>query len=341
MAKGLALAQCCPICDAKRNLSRCSACHVVSYCSREHQVGDRKRHKQACNAVKTTQKRMDYEEQALRAHPGDFSMPANVFEAGKGSFYSIYGTRDYMAARFALVEALLKNNTLRAVEAALDHLLDMLQLCRGDNMGVRDLVPPLYLRLGKDQESYDFVKWWGTTAQEKHYRWRDLGAPYLDVKDADVFESVKTLCRGLRALSHIVSLTLIKIRLLLDLEALENSQCISERLPQEVLDNIKGHLVGPIVARNKGIMSSNIHHDRVEQLRTQMDQLYGLVKARNEHFWPALLHPGQHLHARPEAYTKGGTAEMQLALQYCYASWIETPGAINVIRDLMENEESG
>jgi hypothetical protein len=40
-----------------------------------------------------------------------------------------------MRARFALVEALQKVRTHESVKAQLEHLQDMLRLCRGDNMG--------------------------------------------------------------------------------------------------------------------------------------------------------------------------------------------------------------
>ena len=76
-----------------------------------------------------------------------------------------------MRWRYALVEALLTEHTYAAVSAALDHLLDMLRLCRGDNMGVRDSVPALYLRLGREQECYDFIKWWATMGEQSNYDW--------------------------------------------------------------------------------------------------------------------------------------------------------------------------
>ncbi len=95
---------------------------------------------------------MSQEEQKLRDHPGDWMMAANAFESSVGHFWGITLTREYMRARYALVEALGKVNTRDAVQAQLDHLLDMLRLCRGDNMGVRYLVPHLMLRLNQDQE---------------------------------------------------------------------------------------------------------------------------------------------------------------------------------------------
>ena len=67
--------------------------------------------------------------------------------------------RDYMRASFALVQALLKIDTHAAAKTAHDHLMDMIRLCRSDNLGVRSLMAPLKLRLGKDQECYDFCLW--------------------------------------------------------------------------------------------------------------------------------------------------------------------------------------
>lgn len=83
--------------------------------------------------------------------------PPNLFEASVGHFWGIHETRPYMRSRYAVVEAYLAIDTYAAVEAARSHLADMLRLCRGDNMGVRDLVPAILLRLGRDQECYDFV----------------------------------------------------------------------------------------------------------------------------------------------------------------------------------------
>ena len=53
-----------------------------------------------------------------------------------------------MRARMDLVTALLKINTRDAVSASLEHLLDMLRLCRGDNLGVRDIVPGVGIHYG-------------------------------------------------------------------------------------------------------------------------------------------------------------------------------------------------
>lgn len=84
--------------------------------------------------------------------------------------WGILETRPYMRARYELVDAILlsygtASGPVDVVQMALDHLLDMMRLCRGDNMGVRQLIPALYIRLGRDRDAYDFMKWYVTTSR--------------------------------------------------------------------------------------------------------------------------------------------------------------------------------
>jgi len=312
---------------------------VVFYCSREHQTSDRPAHKSACNGIKIAQQTLATEEQKLRAHPGDFLTPANPMESAVGHFWGIHETRPYMRARYAVVEALLNVKSLDAVNAALDHVLDLLRLCRSDNMGVRELVPALFLRLGKDQECYDFVKWWFTTGQESDYDWGDTNLPFLDVRGADAFEGVALYTKGYSNLSMVITVTLLKIQILLDLRALQTaSLAIGDRVPQEILDNISSQFVDSIVGQKKDLMASNNVSSYIQELQTQVEQLYKAVEKSNQHFWPALLNPGNNLKARPEMYSAGTPQQMQLCLQHTYESWVETPGAVDVIRRLVESD---
>jgi hypothetical protein len=336
----LSLTSHCPVCSSNEHLLRCQACKVQFYCSRDHQVIDRDAHKKACNGIKKAQQILDTEEQKLRDHPGDFMTPPHLFEEGVGHFWGIHETRPYMRARYALIESLLKMKTFHAVQSALSHALDMLRLCRGDNIGVRDCMPAMFLRLGKDQECYDFVKWYCTTGQDPHYDWGDMDLGFLDVKSADAFESVELYTGKYASISFVVAVALIKFRLLLDVKALHNSTVLSEKVPQELLDNIRGQLVSSIVAGNKDIMESKDQIPLIKKLESQVEELYKAVNSSNKFFWPALLRPGSHLTARPQMYSQGTVEHMQLVLQYSYASWVETPGAIDMIRALAKKDSS-
>ncbi|KAF4627905.1 hypothetical protein G7Y89_g10247 [Cudoniella acicularis] len=327
----------CPVCNSKNKLSKCAGCKVVPYCSKEHQVAHHNSHKAACNAIQRAQKNLDREEQALRSHPGDMFMPTNVFEDAVGHFWGIHETRDYMRARYALIEALLKVKQFDAVQAAFDHIMDILRLCRSDNMGVRSQAPALFLRLGKDQECYDFIKWWSTTGERDDYDWGDMDMPYLDLKGEDVFEPVDLYTEEFHDLGHTVAITLLKIKLLLDVKALHSSTVIGEVIPQEVLDNIRGQLVTrTVIIEHKDIMEGKDHAPLIEKLESQVEELFKSVNSTNKFFWPALLNPRSNLTARPSHYSPGTKEHMQLTLQFTYDAWAETPGAIDIIRDLVK-----
>lgn len=124
-----------------------------------------------------------------------------------------------MQARHDYITAILNARTREAVEIAPRESLEMLRLCRGDNLSVRSQVPGLYLRLGRDQEAYDFIKWYAMKGGS-NYDWRDMSLPFLDLQREDAFEAVigKPLSYDV---SFKMALTLIKIRLLKDLESMQ------------------------------------------------------------------------------------------------------------------------
>ena len=323
------------------NLLRCLGCNAIYYCGREHQLADREAHKAECNSVKKATKTLASEEQRLRSLPADMFMPQPIFEEHAGHFWGIHETRPYMRARYGLVEALLKFKTYAAVKAAHGHLMEMLRLCRGDNMGVRDIVPALFLRLGDDQGCYDFCVWYATTGQDSDYDWGDTDLGFLDVKDANVFESVpENMVGKYFDLSHSVALTLLKIKVIMDVRTLRDSSVIGEKVPQEIIDGIRTQLVtGTVIARHIKVTDIDSQKSVIQKLEGQIKDLYTAIDARNKHFWPALLNPGANLAARPSAYSHGTGSEMQLVLKYNYDAWSETPGAIDVIRDLKQGSK--
>lgn len=87
-------------------------------------------------------------------------------------------------------------------------------------LGVRDLLPAMLLRLDRDQECYDFMKWYATVGQEGDYDWGDMDLGFLDVKDANVFESVEPFVNKYSDLCFVVNITLLKIKLLIDIQNL-------------------------------------------------------------------------------------------------------------------------
>ena len=313
------------------------------YCNGEHRSAHSETHEPLCDMVSKLGAKVKSEEQLLRSAYPYAWLRGDIFKNYQGSFWGILETREYMRARLALVFALGQVNTCASLQAQVDHLLDMLRLCRRDNMGVRDMLPAILLRLNKDQECYDFIKWWQTTGRQG-YDYANIELPYLDTRNANVFESVDDLfcCAGggRNNLSSLVAVTLLKIKLILDLEALQNSTLVGGKVPPEILDDIQRHVVrSSVVSLDRRLRERGDHAAYLKSLEVQVYNLYTAVHTSNAYLWPCLVNPGAHLFALPTASDSAGSVgEMQLVLQHSYNAWAETPGAIDTIKRLMAED---
>jgi hypothetical protein len=310
----------CHVCGLKTNNSRCGGCKVVFYCGQEHQTSDRPAHKGFCGKIKKARTRLEAQEITLRAHAGDMDTPPNAFAdggEGLGRFWGYKGTRPYMQARYSLIDALLRINTTQAIEAALEHGMDMLRLNRSDNQGIRSIIPSLFLRLRRDQECYDLLKRWNTISQgeDDEFDWTTT------TKDQDAFEPVIDFLKGFNPLSHLVSLSLLKIRMLIDMRGFSTKPRSQD-------------FVSSIVAKDRTTFESGGSEVICDWLRKLVMNLYVAVVCANQHFWPALLSPGDNLTIRPNGFMMGSQAEMQVTLQWSYNAWVETPGAFAVLEEM-------
>jgi hypothetical protein len=218
----------------------------MPYCGRDHQIAHRGQDKAACNGVKKAQQELDRARRAATACRQFFLV--TFLTSMLVTFGELYDAR--LHAPYGLVEAILKIKSIQVVQVASNHVKDMLHLCRGNNMGVRDVLPHLLLRLGRDQECYDFIKWWAIVKKRSDYDWDDLNLPLLDVKVAVTFDPVALFVGKRPNLSHIVDLTVMKIRPLMDFISLQNFSVVCEAVPQEVRETIRGQLVSNVVTQN-------------------------------------------------------------------------------------------
>ncbi|EFQ35204.1 MYND finger [Colletotrichum graminicola] len=326
----------CAVCHSRTKLSRCAGCQVVYYCGRDHQVRHRKAHKSDCNQIKEYRERYLQEENALRN--GAESERGWTWDMAVGRFWGIQETRPYMQARFGYIGTLMSINTVDGIEMALNHQLDMLRLCRGDNMGIRSYPPHLMIRLRRDQEAYDFVKWWAVTAENSHYDWGSMELPHMNLKGEDAFEGVSKFAKRFGSLSHKMAVTLLKVRLYLDLRDLRNvDRAFKDVLPQEVTDSIKWHVVRTDVvgARRDLIEKTNTAAATgrlLEALKEQITTMVRNVKESNSHMWPGMFNPRTLLPELPDMFTMGSLEETTLTWAECAKGWTETPGSLAVVK---------
>lgn len=296
----------------------------MPYCCREHQISDRNNHKVDCSAVKKCKKNLEREEQKLRK---------NVPEEGADHFSEVDETHPYMLARHRLVDKLLNIRTYDAAKAAFNHFMEMTRLCRGIN-AFQFIVPALFIRLGKIQECYDFLKWYATTGSREDYDWENMNQTYLDVRDADVFESIAEFTAESADVGYILPLMLIKMRLLMDIKSLQNSDFLDEleMLPPEMVDRIRKEVAGKIVSKRTGIFMIKEQDRLIEKLEQQMRELYIFANKKIERFWARLLIAEDYLSANPSACNIG------LKLFYYHDALLETPGSIDMIKEWVRKD---
>ena len=90
-------------------------------------------------------------------------------------------------------------------------------------------------------------------------------------------------------------------------------------------------------AISKQLIERDDHKEDIARVKNDVKMMYKAAKASNIHFWPAVLHPGDNLTTKAGSWYHGNKEEMQLALQYTYRAWVETPGAIEAIEVLSED----
>ncbi|KAJ2999004.1 hypothetical protein NUW58_g150 [Xylaria curta] len=260
--------------------------------------------------------------------------PANAFETHVGHFWGLLNTRDYMRARFGLARQLFLLGTLDGVSEGLDHLQDMLRLCRSDNMGVRDIVPAIMLRLDLDQECYDFIKWWATYP-DGNYDWGDPTLPFLNIHGADVLENPDFLLGEFSSLNFVVALLVLKLKLLIDIRNLKIARKIFAQhyLPVELRDQIEQNVIrSPLSAKLQ--KESHISLVKTEiKILSHVRQIGTNLAEISHHFMFCLFEPEEALLHAPSAYTRGSWEEMALAMQNSYATWWETEGVFDLLND--------
>ncbi|TLD11836.1 hypothetical protein PspLS_11335 [Pyricularia sp. CBS 133598] len=357
---GLPFSKCSdPACPQVVNLQRCSACKAVVYCSRDHQASDRPRHKSSCILVKKQMVAYEAEASTLQARidPGEYGQmlgaQANFgVRALSEMFTAIAGAttqvpRSYLQARFDLITALLNIRTGEAVEAALGHAMAMLNADRGDVLGVRSMVPTLLLRLGRDQEAYDFIKWYEKVPRET-YRWGDPAEPFLNMTNEDATEEwddMEMRRLSVEKLPFLASLVLLKVRLALDLANLtdfvtkqsQNAGNEQDDLEAAKMQWVREEAMSGVLQNRPDLVSrcgSSQGEALQESNRAQIKKLIAATSTRNKHYWPALHNPTQYSHESPTVYARGSREEVILAFRETWYGWSETPQALDFIKAL-------
>ncbi|KAH6960316.1 hypothetical protein DER45DRAFT_627423 [Fusarium avenaceum] len=327
---------------AERDSIRCTGCMVVRYCSAAHQALDRNRHEKGCKIVKNTRRILDMEHEILQSELADASTSESIFGDDVGYLYI-----DYLNARYDMVHSLLEGfgapgGNIEAVNEALENLLDMFRRPRRQHMVVEEIVPHLYLRLNRDQEAYDFLKWYTSTVVESNCDRENINITYLDVNDADVLEEPLDVWSNGKflTLDHVVAVTLIKVRILLDLQVAQNSfRVLKGIMPLEIIEMIRGQLIGSVLQSRPKILRKTTEEisTLIQTMKSQIIALYKSVHIYNPHFWRLMLNnETTPVRLKGWPHLRGTEDQAYQTLNYCWSSWVESHGALRLMKDLSE-----
>jgi hypothetical protein len=303
---------------APSSLLKCSRCQGVLYCGREHQAADFAEHKAVCRRIKKMHDVMAEEAEKIRNGPeDDMFSPPNAFATDVGHFWGIHSTRPYMRAKNEVIRALSIIPARTAVEAALVEAKDCLRLCRGDNMGVREVVPTLMLLLGQYQEAYDFIKWYATSGNADDYDWGDMDLPFLDVDGADMMEDSPGYISDVFSAAAVVYIKMTLANTVQDaIHAHELADHAS--LPAVVTDSL-GEFLAPSMQTQSVADLKKLHKKLTRQVREAFD----LTHSRNKHYWPAMLDPMPLVEsADPPYYAPGDANQVKMWVAQNAILWL-------------------
>ena len=237
-----------------------------------------------------------------------------------------------MWARLDLADTIRRLGTLDGVTEGLEHMRDMLRLCRSDNMGLRDLAPSMMLQLDLDQECYDFIKWWKLVDPDGKYDWGNTELPYLDTKDANVLEPVEYLKSKYGEVHHLATMLLLKLKLLVDIINIKiTRKVIAPRLPTELWKRVELDIIrSPLSKQWTGKSYREITAVQ-QKLERQIKLIASYVQTANDNFIHMLFDAEEYLSEMPGAYSPGSFEEVQLVLQYSYPAWWEHKGVLDLL----------
>jgi len=86
---------------------------------------------------------------------GERALGKKAFKEDVGHFWGLLETRPYMRARAGLAQSLWEAGQR---EEAVEHYWDLLRLNPNDNQGIRDLLMPFLIELGRDEEAEKLFK---------------------------------------------------------------------------------------------------------------------------------------------------------------------------------------
>lgn len=316
-------------------LQVCSRCKAARYCSVACQREDFHKHLPDCREIKQLTSKMEQEAQNLR-HNQEWGNgpPSNLFETEIGNFWGILETRDYCRTRFELASRhsnIAHSYEVRPLlEMVLGHQLELLRLCKYDNLGIRDLVPFTLLSLNRDDDCHAFIKHWVPVLRDGSAEYTELhknSSPgdWIYPRDQNKLEDLWK--PGLDSedfypLSFLAALCIIKLRIIAAYEAkVEQIKTLSKTGLGKGLGDAMEHVQR--LHTNRDGESLEV----VQEQEKHVHNYFRILQKRNPTFLPSIVNPGPLKNqAPPDFIQHGKPSEAWGVLNSCNRHFVRIPG---------------
>lgn len=339
----------CAICPKQNDLIDCPACLAMTYCSQEHLLLDQASHEKICEPIVAARERA--EEWRVKLE----NDPSQPFRTNVGNLHSIPEAQRYFAELSTLIELHEPIRHRTTVERQLIFAFHIMYMSGIDSQGYRFKVPALMMRINRDQECYDFMKWRTDESEDPNSK---TALNYLSLRFAnptlvnpiipnprrdfvgyeqeDIFEPIDVFSPETPMMT-LIPLCLLKIRFMFDIQRMHLAA-------RAFGDNLGGDVLGLVlknvpftkqIAENQDLIKSGIaRHGALKALMGQVLQLYRKVKGMNHLVWKGMVWPMRRNNQWPrEDHTL--EEEMKAQVKMNWESWIESPGAIALLQEIM------
>ena len=264
-----------------------------------------------------------------------------------GHIWGIPFLRDYCRARVFLADKFLYMAHMEEVEhiyqKGLGNYLELLRLIHRDNMGLRDKVPFTLLNLNREDDAYNFLKWWITIDSNGIYDWSKVPqntkeGDWLWLRGQNRYEDPKSVLNSeatSASLAHVTAMFIIKARIIAKYHDLKILAVI-EQFVIEIGGIEMSHLLLKIKCMFYGV-SENV-------LQAQYDHakyLLQVIAKKNVIFLKSVLNPGPLKDQGFPGFVRKGTAEETfLVLNNSCRMFHRIPGCISMVKKFVGTDTS-
>ncbi|PLB51315.1 hypothetical protein P170DRAFT_474857 [Aspergillus steynii IBT 23096] len=326
----------CIYCERSTNLLFCNKCKVAEFC-REH----KHMHLEAEQAgkCKFIGSAYGWMEHSFNLYQEFLASDATTQPMATISPQMVEFRRGiFHGACYTLARSMRLVVTRRSIEYQAFYL----DIARDSKGWWTDIVlPAMYIRLGKDSRAWGLIREW--TNYYIKCRTPPHQVLYLrSLNNTTPFDDPYPLfqCHGCQLP---VMATLIKIRMLVDLESVDAvREAARQRLPQEILEMVATNIPSTDIIAQEQDLSFNDHIRDVKVLQKHIMWLFRRVDSECSDFWPYIQY-GYRPHIRTCKCTSGSLFpgdhcvwDSSLNRVAVRDAWLESPGAIEYLKELLD-----